>query len=70
MKIDKKIISIYNLIFIFFICLVLIFYFFISKSQKEKELALKPISIEVCSPVFVKALFLKSKAINSPLIII
>ena len=54
MKIDKKIISIYNLIFIFFICLVLIFYFFISKSQKEKELALKPISINLLTSVHPK----------------
>jgi len=54
MKIDKKIISIYNLIFIFFICLVLIFYFFINKSQKEKELALKPISINLLTSVHPK----------------
>ena len=54
MKIDKKIISIYNLIFIFFIFLVLIFYFFINKSQKEKELALKPISINLLTSVHPK----------------
>ena len=54
MKTSRKKISIYNLIFIFFICLVLIFYFFISKSQKEKELALKPISINLLTSVHPK----------------
>ena len=54
MKTSRKKISIYNLIFIFFIFLVLISYFFISKSQKEKELALKPISINLLTSVHPK----------------
>ena len=49
MKISK-----YNLILIFFILLALIFYFFINKSQKEKELALKPISINLLTSVHPK----------------
>ena len=43
-----------NLILIFFILLALIFYFFINKSQKEKELALKPISINLLTSVHPK----------------
>ena len=54
MKTSSKKISIHNLIFIFFIFLVLISYFFISKSQKEKELALKPISINLLTSVHPK----------------
>ena len=49
MKISK-----YNLILIFFILLALVFYFFINKSQKEKELALKPISINLLTSVHPK----------------
>ena len=54
MKIYIKKISKYNLILIFFILLALIFYFFINKSQKEKELALKPISINLLTSVHPK----------------
>tara|TARA_Y100000590_G_scaffold461729_1_gene623978 strand:- start:204 stop:701 length:498 start_codon:yes stop_codon:yes gene_type:complete len=54
MKIYIKKISKYNLILIFFILLALVFYFFINKSQKEKELALKPISINLLTSVHPK----------------
>ena len=54
MKIYIKKISKYNLILIFFILLSLFFYFFINKSQKEKELALKPISINLLTSVHPK----------------
>ena len=54
MNIYIKKISKYNLILIFFILLALIFYFFINKSQKEKELALKPISINLLTSVHPK----------------
>ena len=43
-----------NLILIFFIILTLIFYFFISKFQKQKELALQPISINLLTSVHPK----------------
>ena len=43
-----------NLILIFFILLALIFYFFINKFQKEKELAIKPISINLLTSVHPK----------------
>tara|TARA_Y100001960_G_C14445147_1_gene714516 strand:- start:204 stop:701 length:498 start_codon:yes stop_codon:yes gene_type:complete len=54
MNIYIKKISKYNLILIFFILLALVFYFFINKSQKEKELALKPISINLLTSVHPK----------------
>ena len=54
MSIYKKKISKSNLILIFFILLALIFYFFINKFQKEKELALEPISINLLTSVHPK----------------
>ena len=54
MNIYKKKISKPNLILIFFIILALIFYFFISKFQKQKELALQPISINLLTSVHPK----------------
>ena len=54
MNIYKKKISKFNLILIFFIILALIFYFFINKFQKEKELALEPISINLLTSVHPK----------------
>ena len=50
----KKKISKYNLILIFFIFLALIFYFIINKFQKEKELILQPISINLLTSVHPK----------------
>ena len=70
MKIYIKKISKYNLILIFFILLALVFYFFINKSQKEKELALKPISINLLTSVHPKLSWnfqpVKSKIIVQP----
>ena len=70
MSIYKKKISKSNLILIFFILLALIFYFFINKSQKEKELALKPISINLLTSVHPKLSWnfqpVKSKIIVQP----
>jgi len=43
-----------NLILIFFILLALIFYFFLNKSQKERKLALQPISINLLTSVHPK----------------
>ena len=54
MSIYKKKISKSNLILIFFIILALIFYFFINKSQKQKELSLQPISINLLTSVHPK----------------
>ena len=54
MGIYKKKISKYHLILFFFIFLALILYFFISKFQKEKELALQPISINLLTSVHPK----------------
>ena len=54
MEIYKKKILKSNLILIFFIILALIFYFFISKFQKQKELALQPISINLLTSVHPK----------------
>ena len=54
MSIYKKKISKSNLILIFFIILALIFYFFINRFQKEKELALQPISINLLTSVHPK----------------
>ena len=50
----KKKISKPNLILIFFIILALIFYFFINKFQKEKELTIQPISINLLTNVHPK----------------
>ena len=54
MNICKKKISKPNLILIFFIILALIFYFFINKYQKQKEIALQPISINLLTSVHPK----------------
>ena len=54
MNIYKKKISKFNLILIFSILLALIFYFFINISQKEKELTLEPISINLLTSVHPK----------------
>ena len=54
MNIYKKKISKSNLIIIFFIVLAFIFYFFINKFQKEKKLALQPISINLLTNVHPK----------------
>ena len=54
MNIYKKKISKSNLIIVFFIFIALIFYFFITKSQKQKELALEPISINLLTSVHPK----------------
>ena len=54
MSIYKKKISKSNLILIFFIILALIFYFFINKFQKQKEIALQPISINLLTSVHPK----------------
>ena len=54
MNIYKKKISKPNLILIFFIILALIFYFFINKFQKQKEIALQPISINLLTSVHPK----------------
>ena len=54
MKIYKKKISKPHLILIFFILLALIFYFFLNKSQKERKLALQPISINLLTSVHPK----------------
>ena len=54
MSIYKKKISKPNLILIFFIILALIFYFFINKFQKQKEIALQPISINLLTSVHPK----------------
>ncbi len=50
----KKRISKSNLILIFFILLALVFYFFINKLEKEKKLALEPISINLLTGVHPK----------------
>ena len=54
MSIYKKKISKSNLIIVFFIFIALIFYFFINKSQKQKEFALEPISINLLTSVHPK----------------
>ena len=54
MSIYKKKISKSNLILIFFIILALIFYFFINKFQKQKEIALQPISINLLTSIHPK----------------
>ena len=54
MQIYKKKISKPNLVLIFFILLALIIYFFINKLQKEKKLALEPISINLLTSVHPK----------------
>ena len=54
MSIYKKKISKSNFILIFFIILALIFYFFINKFQKQKEIALQPISINLLTSVHPK----------------
>ena len=54
MNIYKKKNSKFNLILIFSILLALIFYFFINISQKEKELTLEPISINLLTSVHPK----------------
>ena len=59
-----------NLILIFFILLALIFYFFINKFQKEKVLALEPISINLLTSVHPNLLWyfkpVKPKVIVKP----
>ena len=54
MNIYKKEISKSNLILVFFIFLALVFYFAINRFQKEKELALQPISINLLTSVHPK----------------
>ena len=54
MNIYKKNFLKSNLILIFFIILALIFYFFINKLQKQKEIALQPISINLLTSVHPK----------------
>ena len=54
MNIYKKKFSKPNLILIFFIILALIFYLFINNFQKQKEIALQPISINLLTSVHPK----------------
>ena len=54
MNIYKKKFSKSNLVLFFFILLAIIFYFFINNFQKEKELALEPISINLLTSVHPK----------------
>ena len=54
MHIYKKKFSKPNLILIFFIILALIFYLFINNFQKQKEIALQPISINLLTSVHPK----------------
>ena len=70
MNIDKKKISKSHLILIFFIFISLVIYFTINRFQKEKELALQPISINLLTSVHPKLPWsfkpVKSKIIVQP----